>query len=456
MSTERLAKFTTETKYRNIPRKAVDVAKKAVLDYLGVAIAGSQEPAVTILSQQVRQMGAVGEAGVILGGFKTTADLAAWVNGTISHSLDYDDTFSTAAGYNMHPSVPIWPAVFALGEKHRVSGKDLLAAYIIGIEVESRIGVAIGKQNSDAGWHPTAVLGTIAAAAASASILNLDVWQTQMALGIASSLASGLVRNFGTMTKPMHAGNAARNGVIAAQLARSGFTANGNIMEDEFSFCNLFSAGKVDQLGNAAADLGAVWHIVEKGLAFKPYPSCRATHASIDAVLHLRQELNIGADQVAAVACITSPKVDQFLKFPQPKNGYQGKFSMQYCVATALAKGKVTLDDFNDAQLADATVQQLLPRINVVHPPEWATVSSLIQEVEIKLKNGKKYTRKVTAPKGDPDNPLTDAELLAKFTDCARLMLKTGALKKTRDLILRIEELKDVTELTEVLTGSRK
>lgn len=453
MGTERIAKFTAETNYRDIPQSAINVAKKAVLDYLGVAIAGASEPAVKILSEQVKHMGAVGEAGVIGGQFRTTADLAAWLNGTISHALDYDDTFSNAAGYNMHPSVPIWPAVFALGEKHRVSGKDILTAYIVGIEVESRVGAAIGKQNSDAGWHPTAVLGTIAAAAASARILKLNTKQTQMALGIASSLAGGLVRNFGTMTKPMHAGNAARNGVIAAQLAQGGFTGNDSIMEGEFSFCRLFSGGNISDLAHADSDLGNVWHIVVKGLAFKPYPSCRGTHASIDAALYLRKEFDIGVDQVAAVACNTSPKIDEFLKFPRPRNGYEGKFSMQHCVATALLKGKVTLDDFSADQVTNVAIQSLLPQISVVHPQDWAAKSNLEQEVVIQLKNGKKYSNRVINAKGDPENPMTDAELLAKFQDCARLRLKPKDIEKTLGLIRHIEDLKYITELTEIVTN---
>ncbi len=243
-ATEKIVNFIIETDYEHIPKGAIAVAKNAILDYLGVTVAGSSEPVARIIAGQVRQMGAAGEAGVVCQNFRTSCDLAAWINGAASHALDYDDTFpAPVVGYNLHPTVAVLPAVLALGEKYEVSGSDILAAYIVGIEVLFRAGASIGRYTSEVGWHPTPILGVEGAVAATAKILKLNAWQIQMALGIASSLAGGLSRNYGTMTKPLHAGSAARNGVVAALLARNGFTAIPGILEGEFSFYNMFSGG---------------------------------------------------------------------------------------------------------------------------------------------------------------------------------------------------------------------
>ena len=253
--TEKVARFIAETGYEDVPGEAVRIAKKAILDWVGVTIAGSNEPVTRIVSEQVRRMKAVGEAGVIGKGFQTSADLAAWANGTAGHALDYDDTFANAAAFNFHPTVAILSAVLALGEKIKSSGREILASYIVGIEAESRIGAAIGRHTSETGWHLTPVVGTMGAVAASASILRLHTEQARMALGIASSMAGGLLQNFGTMTKPLHGGNSARNGVVAALVAQNGLTANESIMEGNFGFCSMFSAGKVKGLENHGEDL---------------------------------------------------------------------------------------------------------------------------------------------------------------------------------------------------------
>lgn len=453
MSTTEIAEFVLETDYRNIPKEAVNLAKRAILDYLGVAIAGSREPVAMILSQHVKQLGAVAEAGVIGGRFRTSAELAAWTNGTIGHALDYDDTDSVAAGYNMHPSVPILPAVLALGEKGKVSGKEIITAYVVGFEIEARLGSTIGSQNARAGWHPTSVLGTIAAAVASAKILKPRTIEVQMALGIAGSIAGGLMLNLGTMTKPMHAGNAARNGVTAAVLAQRGFTANENIIDGEFGFCSLFSGGKIVGLSDKNLNLGDVWNIITIGFAFKPYPSCRDTHACVDAVLQLRKTYKITSDQVSTIICKVDHKLSQSLRFPRPRNGYEGKFSMQYCVANALLKGQLVLDDFKDEVITDPAVQDLLSRISLVFSKEDVAGSDLGHEVLIKLKNGKEYSYKVREPKGDRKNPMTDEELLAKFRGCAKLSMETNDIERIIELILDLEELEDITRLTEIVTN---
>ena len=451
MATEKIAQFISETNYGKIPPEAIDVAKKAILDYFSVAVAGSNESGVRIMSELIKQIGAAREAAVICGGFKTSADSAAWINGTMSHALDYDDTIANSARYNMHPSVPILPAVWALGEKCKGSGKEILAAYIVGMEVAYVIGSAMAMKATEVGWHTTSMLGTISAAAASAHMLKLIPSQTRMALGIAGSLAGGLGRNVGTMTKPMHAGNAARNGVVAALLAKNGFTGNANIMEGEAGFCSMFTGGVGREPTDKVSDLGSNWNIVSTGIAFKPYPSCRATHSCIDATLHLRKELGITEEQVAEIVCKVNPGFDRYWILHKPKTGYEAKFSFEYCVATALIRGKVSLDDFGDAKFVDTKVQNFLPQVSVVYPKDWVTSIDLAQEIVIKLKNGTMHSHRVAFPKGEPENPMTDEELTAKLEDCIQQVPRARAMESVVDKILNIEKLEDVRDLMDTL-----
>ncbi len=446
MTTEDLSRFIAETKYADIPKEAIGIAKKAVLDFLGVAIAGSNEPAAGILSRHVKEMGAVGKARVFGGKYRTSPELAAWVNGAAGHALDFDDTDSVAAGFNMHPSVPILPAVFALGEEFDLSGKELLAAYIAGFEVEARVGAAMGAGSSEAGWHPTSVVGTIAAAAASASALKLNANEIQMALGVACSLASGSVRNFGTMTKPLHAGNAARNGVVAALLSKRGFTADPDILNGDFGFCSLYTAGQVRCMAEEPMAHGE-WKILTVGLAFKPYPSCRDTHGCVDAVLYLRNRFNITPDQVDDVVCCVNPNQARNLGFTCPQTGNESKFSMQYCVGAALARGRLAMEDFRDSIVVEPAVRALLPRISLLSRP----MPKDEQEVRIRLRNGNEHTHRVTRPKGDPTNPMTDEELLCKFRGNTKAFLTAECADNAVDLIKNLENVKTILELSEIV-----
>jgi 2-methylcitrate dehydratase PrpD len=452
-ATGKLFNFIAETNYKHLPKEAIHIAKRAILDCIGVTIAGSKEPGPKILAEHIRSMGASAEAGVVCGGFQTCADLSAWANGTAGHALDYDDTFPNAVGYNFHPTAPILPAVLALGEKMDASGSDVLTAYIVGIEVESRIGAAIGSSNFRIGWHPTPVLGTMGAVAASANILRLNAGQARTALGIASSLTGGLLQNFGTMTKPLHAGNSARNGVVAALLAQNGFTANENIMAGDFGFCSIFSGGNVKGIENNEENLGETWHIISPGMSLKPYPCCRSTHSSIDASFYLRNVIGVDAGQIVKIICKTSPDHLKLARFHRPMNAYEGKFSIPYCIATALRRGKISLEEFTDEKVTDPKTQALLSKVDFEYPDEYIKDrTTLTQEVVVKLSNGAEYSRKVEIPKGDPKNPLTDEEISAKFIDCARLSLPQTEIEKALEMVTHLESLKKISQIMKLIT----
>lgn len=457
VGTEKIVQFIAETGYEQIPEEAVRIAKNALLDWVGVTIAGSNEPAARIICEQVRRMKAVGEAGVIYKAFQTSADLAAWANGTASHSLDYDDTFANEAAFNFHPTAPILSAVLALGEKLKASGREILASYIVGIEVEYRIGAAIGSYASDTGWHSTPVVGTMGAVAASSRILRFNKEQAQMALGIAGSLAGGLLQNFGTMTKPLHAGNSARNGVVAALAAQNGLTANKSIFEGDFGFCSMFSAGKVKGLENHTEDLGRNWRIISPGMSFKPYPCCRSTHSSIDASLYLRNVEGVDPNQVVKIICKTSPHHTELARFHNPKSAYEGKFSIPYCIATALLRGKVVLEDFTEKHVADRETQTLLSKVEIRYPQEYKDNPMLLTgEVAVTLANGAVYSHKIDVPKGDDPNPMTYEELSVKFQDCTHLFLAQTEINEVLWILHHLESLESISELMNRITYTTK
>jgi 2-methylcitrate dehydratase PrpD len=448
---EKIEAFVVNTDYHSIPPEALRIAKNALLDCIGVTVAGVREPASKILTEHVKNMETKGEAGIIGGGFKATADLAAWVNGSTGHALDYDDTFPNSSGYNFHPTVPILPAILALAERKQASGKEVLTAYICGVEIEFCLGAVIGRSSSEVGWHPTAILGLMGATAASAKMLNLDIPRTRMAIGIASSMTGGLMRNSGTMTKAMHAGNAARNGILAALLAERGFTSHDNILDGNQGFFHIYGGQNISVLTDKLEELGHDWNILSKGIAFKPYPCCRGAHSSIDAILRLREAHHICSDQVAAVNCRTSPRITEMLAFHRPKTGFEGKFSLEYCVAKSLGKGTLQLVDFTDEKVNDPTIQDLMAKVNYEHPKGWPKGTDLTQEVVVSLKNGREYSQKISIPKGEPENPMTEKELLEKFRSCAEKRLSAARMVEVWEMLCNLDSLDRISDLMNLL-----
>jgi len=443
-ATEIVANFIVDTSYEQIPSDVIKLAKRSILDGLGCMLAGTNEAAGRIVTQYVKEMGGNPEASVIGGGFKTSTPQAALANGTMGHALDYDDV---AVNWLGHPTVALLPAVLAIGERERLSGRESLEGYIIGFEVAAKLGAAIGMGHYAWGWHATATLGTIGAAAAAAKMLRLGVHQTKMALGIATSLAGGSRQNFGTMTKPFHAGSASRNGTVAALLAKRGFTADEAILESPMGFGKLFSGGADYDIAKATKGLGTPFEILSPGVNMKLYPCCYLTHRCIDAILHLIREYGIKAEDVELVECRTSDFVPQVLIHSQPRDALEGKFSMQYCMAIALLDGQIGLNQFTDEKVLDPKAQELLSRVSFVHPEG----GSFNEAVTVKLKDGRELCHEVASPKGDPQNPMTDEELAAKYRDCAGIVLSPEETQNSLDMISHLEDLEDITELLDLL-----
>ncbi|MFH1652018.1 MAG: MmgE/PrpD family protein [Chloroflexota bacterium] len=448
--TAKLAEFISGTRYESIPSGVVKTARDALIDWLGVTLAGSQEPGAGIMAGYARKLQCAGEASVIGHGFRTSAELAALANGTSGHALDFDDTNSTRGRYNLHPSTAIYPAALAVAESRRLSGKEALVSYITGMEAMFAGGAAIGQSLPASGWHPTPVLGTIGAAAAAARAMGLNTGQTQSTLGIAASLAGGLMRNFGTMVKPMHAGNAARNGVLAACLAADGFTGNTEVMDGDWGFCQMFSGGKFTSLGKAVEGPWD-WRMASLGLGFKAYPSCRSTHSGIDAALFLKEQYHPNPEEIAGITVNITRLNTEIARFHRPETGYQGKFSIPYCVAAALLNGRVVLADFTDEAIKDPRKTDLVTKVGFEFPEGLDGALNLATEVTVVLKSGMKHSHRVAIPKGEPENPMTDAEQEAKFRDCCSRIMDERAADRILDFARGFETAADTGELFTLL-----
>src|SRR3989441_2588594 len=342
------------------PAAARARAAQAVLDTIGVTLAGASEPAARIVQAVVSAEG--GDACRILGTVaRASASNAALANGTAAHALDYDDMCFVSLA---HPSAPLVGAAIASAEVSAASGSALLDGYIAGFELEGRLGSVMNPRHYERGWHCTSTLGTIGAAAAACRIFGLDAETTSHALAIAASEASGLKENFGTMVKPLHAGLAARNGVLAALLAKRGMTASARAIEGRQGFLAAMDSER-RSIDGAAADLGARWEIIETGITVKLYPSCAGTHPTIDALLDLRRRERFTADDVEAIDVGVDPIVPTILIYDRPSSGLEGKFSMPFCAAAAVVNGRVGIETFDAAQLANPAVLALQSRVTM-------------------------------------------------------------------------------------------
>lgn len=444
-----LAKFIVQTGLGSVPTSVLKRTKFSFIDCLGTTLAGSCEPAAHKLVRYIERIGGNPVASLVGHKIKTSTYNAAMANGTMGHILDYDDMSSSLIG---HPSVPILPTVLALGEENKISGKDALLAFILGIEVECKIGRGIIPKHYENGWHPTSTIGIFGATAAAAKILGLSQEEVVCAFGIAGSESSGLRENFGTMVKPFHAGRASAKGILAALLAKEGFTSATDIFGGEWGFCRVMTGecGEeriIDTLGNP-------FEIENPGITIKPYPTCGATHPAIDAVISLAKYYDLRADDVEKIDCGTVPIAKDVLIYPKPSTPLEGKFSMPYCLARALSERKVELSQFTDDKINEPMIRGIIDKVNMYIAPEMAALGyrgTFNAKVKIVLKNGRKYERTVDHARGDPANPFSEDELMAKYSDCAALALHPEQIEKSRKMVLDLEQLPDITTLMDII-----
>ncbi len=441
-----LARLINATRFEDLPEDVVHWARIGVLDTMGVTIAGSDYDGARILAEALSP--APGPALVFGTDRRISVLDAAHINGIASHALDFDDCNNTVGG---HPSAPVLPALFALAEQLGANGREFIAAYVAGFETECKISMGVNMYQYTKGWHPTGTLGVFGAAAACARLMKLSDEQTAIALAIAASFSSGIKSNFGTMTKPLHVGHSTRNGLLAAQLARGGFTANPEAFEHKQGYFEVFN-GK----GNYAADRivpawGKPWDIVQPGIAVKSYPCCGSTHPAIDVMLKLASEHDLKPEQVQRVESWTHTRRLEHTNRPDPRSETDAKFSVQYCLARALADRKVTIGHFENDAYKDVHIRNLLP---MIHAAAYTTAqfpedNHFGAEVKVTLKDGRVVSGKVDQPFGrTSSNPLPAQLLKDKFVNCVTRILPDAQAQVLHGAIMSLETLTDIRELT--------
>lgn len=442
--TRGMAALTSALRLTDIEPAAAAWAKLAITDLVACGLAGADEPVGAML--QAALPPSAGDAFVF--GARERRGLldAAQINGAAAHALDFDDCSIVLDG---HPSVPVVPALLALGDTIDASGAELLTAYVAGIEAMLRLGRLSNPAHIDRGWHPTATLGIIGCAVACARLLRLDPERTARAISIAASSASGLRANSGTMTKPLHAAMANRNGLQAAWLAAHGMTANPAALEHAMGYLSAYNGAPARDADAAFDDWTTRWLVLEPGIAIKQYPCCAFIHCAIDAAASLREERRFRPQDIEAVRVHLHRRRLRNIDRPRPADGLDARFSTQYLTARGLVHGTVTLGDFEPETMGDPRVQALMGRVEIVaHDLDDLSFG----RVEITLRDGTRHEAGASVSMGrGPADPMDEARFRAKFDDCAGRSLPAAARDEVFAALQSLERRDSIRALTELM-----
>ncbi|MDH3288421.1 MAG: MmgE/PrpD family protein [Betaproteobacteria bacterium] len=446
-----LAQRITAMSYEDLPPEVIYWCRIAVLDTVGVMLAGSVEEAPHMVEDVLGLQSGDGPC-LLFGSDRRVRPLdAALVNGTAAHALDFDNTAKNLGG---HVSAVMVPALIAAGEAFGAGGRNVLLAHAAGYEVGARIGRCVNPYHTENGWHPTSTLGVFAVASACARLLELTTDETETALVLAASLAAGIKANFGTMTKPLHAGQCARGGLLAVLLARKGYTANVDAFEHKQGFFKVFN-GEGNYDAARALEGWDEWEIASPGASYKLYPCCYSTHAAVEAALNLvRRYGPFDMRTMARVDSWTAARGLAHTDRADPDSTLAAKFSVQYCVARALMHGKVVLEHFEGDAWCDPAVRDLLPRVHAAPyaGKPFADDDPFDAEVKVTLSDGRTFSEKVDRPLGrTSDNPISPEHLKAKFENCASRVLTPQAAAAVCRRIDSFEESGSMLEVTRLL-----
>ncbi len=455
--TREVAEFILSTSFEDIPIAAVRLAQKSILDGFGLALAGSVAASGTMVQKYMGTLASPGGAVVIGTPLQTSTRFAAFANGVGIHADDYDDTQLAVAhdrvyGLLTHPTAPCLPAAFAEAQVLNRSGREFLAAYVVGVETECKISEAISPRHYQHGFHSTATCGPFAAAGAAGRLRGFDREVLERALGIAGSQSGGLRENFGTMTKPFHAGRAAESGVVACDLAEMGWTATSEILEAPRGFFQAHGGGYDPEA--IRGKLGAPWTFSDPGISIKPHPSGSLTHPAMTLMSELIEKHSIQAKNVVRVEVGTNHNMLNALIHHRPVNELQAKFSMEFCMAILLLEGRAHLQEFTDQVVLRPDVQELIKRVDFKEDSEAeaAGYDKMTSLITIHLDNGEKIEGRSDFGKGSPSNPFTYAEVAEKFYGCADYAgWPRAKAEKIVALIAELDSLTNLAELTEAL-----
>ena len=449
-----LARRINAVRSDELPPVVAHWAKIGILDTVGVTLGGSDYDGAHILAEALATSS--GPALIFGSGRRVGALDAAMINGIASHALDFDDCNNTLGG---HPSAPILPALFALAEQmgdsgQSVDGGEFIAAYVAGFETECKISLGVNMYQYTRGWHPTGTLGVFGAAAACARLMKLSDDQTATALSIAASFSSGVKSNFGSMTKPLHVGHSSRNGLLAAQLAKGGFTAGPLAFEHKQGYLEVFNGKGNYDMEKMLPGWGKPWDIVEPGIAIKTYPCCGSTHPALDVMIALAREHDLQPDQVERIDSWTHARRLEHTNRPDPRTETDAKFSVQYCLARALADRKVVIGHFEGDAYQEVRIRNLLPRIHAAPytTAQFPADNHFGAEVKVTLRDGRVISGKIDQPHGRTSaNPLPAQLLKDKFVNCALRVLPEAQVAQAYAAIETFEQLKDIRDLTRLV-----
>jgi 2-methylcitrate dehydratase PrpD len=429
-----IADFVADFDLKGVAQLARERARLAFIDTLAVMLAGSREQGTEIVCEMVRQEGAASTVSAVGQSFRTSPQLAALVNGVSAHIMDYD--LSSMIG---QPTSPIIPALLPVAERIGATPAEVAAAFIVGFEVAMRLARAAPEQSSVGGWHAVGTIGTMSTAMACARLIKAPRETIADILGVAASLSGGLSANFGTMTKPLHSGTSARNGILATALGRAGFTSSAVALENPVSgYFRAFARGMTVSLA-PFADLGCRYDIVERGFKPKRYPCGGLGHTAIDATLALRREIK-GSDVVAITTGITKHAASRIGQ-AYPTSVESAKFSMPYVAAYAALYGPPLLKAFTEEAIRDEAVNSLASKVTVAIDPEFADIlQDSPSRVTVNLADGRTVERVCYYASGTPQVPLTSEQLEEKFFSCAERAVNMASAKKIFAFLGRIDE----------------
>ena len=449
--TRSVAEFIVNTTYEDIPDDVIALGSKTLLDGFGLALAGSASVLAPIVRQYISTLGVTTKTATVVGtALKAPPRFAAFANGMSIHADDYDDT-----GSALHVAAPILPAAFALAEEKRRTGKDLMLAFHVGVEAASKIGEAIFNRHDREGFHTTGTIGSFGSAAACAKLRGLTVEQTAYALGLAASQASGIRRNFGSMTKAFHAGHAAESGSVAADLVALGFTAANDVLETPLGFYQ--AAGGGFDPSRIVNRLGRPWMFASPGDLIKRFPCGTIQQPVMDATLRLIAQHSIKAADVDRVEVAGNQSNVNTLFRHRPASGLEAKFSMEFAVAILLVDGKAGLGQFTDASVKRAEVQDMVGRVRFYADPEFDTLGkdgafqAVLEEpmmIRVRMKDGRVLSTRTEPAKGSPRNPMTYDEVADKFRTNAEFAKWPAA--KTESIIRLVSSLERAANLAQL------
>jgi 2-methylcitrate dehydratase PrpD len=444
-ATADLAGFISGLSVERIPDAVVHQAKRCLMDWLGVTLAGSTDPSTEVLLAVADDMGGTQPATVLGFGRRTGLLHAVLTNGYMSHVLDFDDTYNPPRT-TVHGSAPVWPVVAGLAERDKVDGRQAIAAFVAGFETEVRIALAAGPAHYEAGWHVTGTVGHFGAAAAAAKLLGLSPQSTASALGAAGTQAAGLKGVYGSMGKALHPGKAAMDGLLAALLAANGFDASSSILEKKHGFLSVLSSDPDPRL--ATSGLGESWTLLDDG--FKPYACGSLTHPTIEAVLDLRAKHGLAPGDITSIEATVNDYVSWVTANKNPSTGLEGKFSIYHSAAVAAADGAASVGQFTDDRVNDPAIVEMRSKVSIVVdeslPKDAATVT-------MRLSDGRSTTRTISHNKGTPDRPMTDDEIEAKFMDLAVDRLGDDAARRVVEMCWNLEREGDVGAIVKLCGG---